>query len=106
MISDALETPHLGSYFVNPELSETLKGDLIGIGNSQVIRIPRAVIDQCGFGQRVEMRVEGRSLIISPARAARSGWAEACKAMAQQGDDAAVLPDDLEHRFDEAEWKW
>jgi antitoxin MazE len=83
-----------------------MKAELIRIGNSQGIRIPRAVIDQCGFGQQVEMRVEGESLIITRARAVRSGWDEALKAMAEHGDDAALLPDDLEHSFDRTEWDW
>jgi antitoxin MazE len=83
-----------------------MKAELIRIGNSQGIRIPRVVIDQCGFSQRVEMRVEGESLIITPAKAARSGWDEAFKAMAAHGDDAALIPDDLEHSFDQTEWTW
>jgi antitoxin MazE len=50
----------------------------------------------------------GRSdnLIISRVKAARSGWDEAFNAMAEQGDDAPLLPDDLEHDFDQAEWEW
>lgn len=83
-----------------------MKADLIRIGNSQGIRIPKAVIDQCGFGRRVEMRVESGSLIISPVRAARSGWDEAFQAMAEQGDDAALIPDDLDHSFDRTGWEW
>ncbi len=51
------------------------------------------------------MRVEGASLIISPAEAARGGWDEAFKAMAERGDDAALLPEDLKHSFDPTEWE-
>ena len=83
-----------------------MKAELIRIGNSQGIRIPRAVLDHCGFSQRVDMRIEGESLIITRAKAARSGWDEAFKAMTEQGDDAALLPDDLEHSFDRTEWDW
>ena len=74
-----------------------MKVDLIRIGNSQGVRIPKAVIDQCGFGKRVEMRVEGDNLIITPVKVVRSSWDEAFKAMAKQGDDAPLLPVDLEH---------
>jgi antitoxin MazE len=83
-----------------------MKADLIRIGNSQGIRIPRAVIDQCGFGRRVEMRVEGENLIITRTKAVRSGWDETFEAMAAQGDDAPLLPGDLENRFDRTEWEW
>lgn len=83
-----------------------MKVDLIRIGNSQGVRIPKAVIEQCGFGSRVEMRVEGDSLIITPVTAARSGWEGAFKAMAERGDDAALLPEGLGQSFDETEWEW
>jgi antitoxin MazE len=83
-----------------------MKADLIRIGNSKGIRIPKPVLEQCGFEQRVEMHVEAGSLIISPLKGARSGWDEAFKAMADQGDDAALMSDDLEHSFDQTEWEW
>ena len=83
-----------------------MKFDLIRIGNSQGVRIPKAVIEQCGFRSRVEMRVEGDSLIIRPAAAARSGWDGAFEAVAGRGDDAALLPEGLEQSFDETEWEW
>ena len=82
-----------------------MKADLIRIGNSKGIRIPKAVLDQCGFGQQVEMRVEAGSLIISPVKAARSGWDEAFRTMAERGDDAALLPYGLEHSILLPGWK-
>jgi antitoxin MazE len=86
--------------------SKGIKAQLICIGNSQRIRRPRAVIDQCRFGRRVEMHVEGESLIITQAKTVRRGWDEAFRAMAEQGDDAARMPADLEHSFDQTEWGW
>ena len=82
-----------------------MKANLIRIGNSQGIRLPKAVIEQCGFGQRVDMKVEGGSLVITRTEC-RSDWDRAFQAMAEQGDDAALLPDSLEHSFDETEWEW
>ena len=52
-----------------------MKVELICIGNSQGICIPRrVVIDQCGFGRRLEMRVEGENLIITRTKVGRNGW--------------------------------
>lgn len=36
----------------------------------------------------------------------RAGWDEAFQKMAERGDDALLIPDDLEHSFDEEEWDW
>jgi antitoxin MazE len=83
-----------------------MKAELIRIGNSQGIRIPKAIIEQCGFGRSVELRVEGRSLVVTPARAAREGWDEAFAAMTRAGDDGPLLPEDLARDWDEAEWEW
>jgi len=55
---------------------------LINIGNSQGIRIPKAVINQAGL-EKVELvlTVVPEGLLISPVQAKRQGWAEACKSM-------------------------
>ena len=83
-----------------------MKTSLVRIGNSQGVRIPKAVIDQCGFAGEIEMRVEGQSLVLSPSRPPRQGWDEAFAAMHAAGADAPLLPDDLDHGFDRDEWAW
>ncbi len=83
-----------------------MKANLIRIGNSKGIRIPKGIIEQCGFADHVELQVEGDRLIVMPARVAREGWDVAFETMAEQEDDALLLPQDLEHSFDEEEWKW
>ena len=44
--------------------------DLVRIGNSRGVRIPKPIIEQCGFGNRVNFEVEGDRLIIGPGREA------------------------------------
>lgn len=83
-----------------------MKAEIVRIGNSKGVRIPRSVIEQCGFADRVEMQVEGDRLIISPVRRVRVGWDTAFAVMAEAGDDAALLPDDLERDADQTEWEW
>ncbi len=83
-----------------------MKAKLIRIGNSQGIRIPKPLIEQCGLGKSVELTVKGNVLTISPERAVRAGWEDALEAMAATGDDAALLPDDVTSDWDETEWEW
>lgn len=45
-----------------------MKAALVPIGNSQGIRIPKAILDQCGLSGEVEMTVEGEALVIRPSR--------------------------------------
>jgi antitoxin MazE len=84
----------------------SMKVDLVRIGNSRGVRIPKSLIEQCGFESQVEMRVEGSHLIIAPTQRIRDGWEQAFSAMAERGDDEPLLPDDLTNDFDEEEWEW
>ncbi|HSV29990.1 MAG TPA: AbrB/MazE/SpoVT family DNA-binding domain-containing protein [Candidatus Omnitrophota bacterium] len=43
-----------------------MKAALVPIGNSQGVRIPKAILDQCGLRDEVEMTVEGEALVIRP----------------------------------------
>ena len=83
-----------------------MKADIIRIGNSQGVRIPKPILEKCGLKGRVEMRVEDNVLVIAAAREAREGWANAFKLMAKHGDDAPLLNENDLSSWDESEWKW
>lgn len=64
------------------------------MGNSQGVLIPKPVLAQVGLESEAEMTVEDGALVIRPARrAARDGWAEASRRLADAGDDALVWPE-------------
>jgi antitoxin MazE len=81
-----------------------VKVELIRIGNSRGIRIPKPVIEQCGFGETVELRVEDHRIVISPDHAPRQGWEEAFRAAASTEKDELLL--DIRNQFDGEEWRW
>ena len=83
-----------------------MKINLVAIGNSKGVRLPRSVIEACGFGDQVEMRVSEGAVVLTPVRAAREGWDADFARMAAAGDDAPLMPDDLQHDWDEEEWEW
>jgi antitoxin MazE len=76
---------------------------LIKIGNSRGLRLPKALIEQVGFGQEVEVSVRKRSILIEPAVPARTGWAEAARRL---GPSSGLLDAGTSTRFDENEWHW
>jgi antitoxin MazE len=82
-----------------------MKSRIVRIGNSRGIRIPKPLIDQTGLEDDVEIVVRGNTLVIIPANPPRAGWAEAFKAMAEQGDDRLV-DEPRPTRWDEDEWQW
>ncbi len=50
-----------------------MKVELVRVGNSRGIRIPKPIIEQCGFEDAVELRIENDHLVIAPARLPRAG---------------------------------
>ena len=84
-----------------------MKVNVIRIGNSQGIRIPKPLLAQCHLGGTVELEVRENHLVILPSERARSGWGDAFREMAAKGDDvlldkAALRQTEWEH----AEWEW
>ncbi len=82
-----------------------MRAELVRIGNSRGLRIPKPVIEQCGFGKTVELRVENERLIISPQRQPRHGWDEAFRAAGPATRDELLLPE-FPNAFDREEWQW
>ncbi len=84
-----------------------MRATIIKIGNSQGIRIPKPILQQCGFTGEVELEVHNRELVIRPAKQPRQTWDTAFEAMAQYGDDMLLDPDTgPQATWDEAEWEW
>lgn len=82
-----------------------VKTQIIKIGNSRGIRIPKLLIDQVGLGNEVEISVQRDHLIIRPTSHPRHGWEEQFSAMAEHGDDR-LLDEPTPTQWDASEWKW
>ncbi len=81
-----------------------MKASIIRIGNSQGIRIPKPILEQCGFDSEVELEVSDKKIIIKSPVRTRKNWQTAFKAMAENGDDK--LTEFVQNQWDEEEWEW
>lgn len=68
-----------------------MKADIIKIGNSQGIRIPKKILEQCDFNSKVEMEVSEGMLFLKPARDVRDDWEAACKAGLPSDDEMPIF---------------
>ena len=69
-----------------------MKVNIVSIGNSKGIRIPKSIIDQCNFNKEAELEVENNRLIIKPIKKEiREGWDKAFKLMHERKEDALLL---------------
>src|ERR1700687_5231249 len=78
---------------------------VIRMGNSRGVRLPKALLDQCGIEDVVELTVTDGGISISAVDASRAGWAEAAQQMAARGEDG-LLDRPSPTAFDESQWRW
>ncbi len=54
-----------------------MRVSLVQIGNSRGVRIPKPILEQCGFADEAELEVKRGSIVISPINTPRDDWREA-----------------------------
>ena len=69
-----------------------MKINIIPMGKSKGIRIPKIVLDQCRIKRVIDLQVQGNQIIIkSVNNPPRQGWARDFKRMHQRGEDKLLL---------------
>ena len=81
------------------------KTRIIRIGNSQGIRVPKALLEQAQLPEDVELSAQPGRLVVRGVRRSRAGWAEAARTMRKRGQDA-LLDEPTPTRFDQEDWTW
>lgn len=85
-----------------------MKSKLVPIGNSKGIRLPKAILDQCGLRDEIEIDVKQDHLIIRASHKARNDWDAAFTRMRSLGDDDLLDAETLARttELDRTQWKW
>ena len=82
-----------------------MKAQIIQIGNSQGIRIPKALLEESRIVGEVELELHPDGILIRNAQKPRAGWEDAFKRMAENDDDE-LASDASTSGFDKKEWQW
>jgi antitoxin MazE len=82
-----------------------MRARIIRIGNSQGIRIPKAILTACRLEDEVALSVQDDALVIRRARPVREGWEDAFSAMMAAGEGGLLDPP-VPTRWDASEWEW
>jgi antitoxin MazE len=86
---------------------KVMKTNVVRIGNSRGIRIPKKLLEECRLEDTVELEAHKDHLVVRSAAKPRSGWDEAFRRMAEHGDDALLDRESLAStKWDKAEWRW
>ena len=79
------------------------------IGNSKGIILPKNILKQCDIEEDVIVEVKDQRIIITAVpkpKVKRKDWEKAFKEMAENGDDALVVPDVFtDENTDDWTWK-
>ena len=78
-----------------------MHANLVRIGNSRGIRLPKAVIQAAGLTDELDLEVRDGAVIVRNAQAVRSGWAQAAAECHAAGDDQL---EDWSAAVDDGDW--
>lgn len=81
-----------------------MKAQIIQIGNSQGIRLPKAILEESGLSGEVELAVLPEGVLIKNIRKPRGDWNAIFRALADTDDDLNLDPESNE--FEKKEWQW
>lgn len=82
-----------------------MKVHIIQIGNSKGLRLPKAVLQQYGLEDEVELETRADEIVIKAIHQPRHDWDLAFQEMSAHQDDA-LLDLNVATKWDGAEWEW
>ncbi len=89
-------------------MGAVVKTNIVKIGDSHGIRIPKLLLGQIGMMGQVEVEAQSNQLVVRPVvKTPRHGWSEKFQAMAARGDDDLLDEETLTtSKWDQEEWQW
>ena len=78
-----------------------MRTSLRKVGNSRGVIIPAALLAACEMGEEVDIRLEGKNLVIAPVNAPRADWFAGYQPEADVEPFAALSIDE-----GDGDWAW
>jgi antitoxin MazE len=83
-----------------------MKAQIIQIGNSQGIRIPKTLLEDSGVSGEVELERHPDGILIRNISKPRSTWNAIFKALEDTDEDSPLDAAAATTAFDAKEWQW
>jgi antitoxin MazE len=83
----------------------SLTAEIVDIGNSKGLRIPKPIRDELGLEGKVTLTVAEGALVVRPKRGPRADWPERFAKADRHEREPLLMPDHLETEFD-SQWTW
>lgn len=82
-----------------------MKAQIIQIGNSQGIRIPKVLLEETKLTGEVDLEVHEGGILIRNAQKPRANWDAVFKELADSDDNQTLHPNSAT-AFEKKEWQW
>ena len=84
-----------------------MRTNLIQIGNSKGIRIPKILIEQYQLSGEIDLIPSASGLIIAASKKPRNNWEDLFKtSITAKNEMSAVTWRNIANKFDNEEWSW
>lgn len=83
-----------------------MKAQIVSIGNSQGIRIPKTLLEQSQLSGEVDLEIHELGILIKKTRKPREDWEQAFKLMAENDEDDVSGDLGIQSAFDKDHWRW
>jgi antitoxin MazE len=83
-----------------------MKAQIVQIGNSQGLRIPKVLLEESGIKGEVELELCQDGILIRNIRKPRSDWDARFQRFAEHDDDAPAASIEPQSDFETREWQW
>ena len=93
------------NYNVIMSEGRTVTAEIVSIGNSKGLRIPKAIREEVGLEGEVTLTVSEGALVVKPKRAPRADWRERFAQAKVDRREPLLIPDNLGTDFD-SQWNW
>ena len=81
-----------------------MKAQIIRIGNSQGIRIPKTLLEDGKISGEVELEIHEEGILIRSLQKPRATWESEFRAVADADDDQPLA--ETPTAFEKKEWQW
>jgi antitoxin MazE len=82
-----------------------MKAQIVQIGNSQGLRIPKVLLEESGIMGEVELEIHAEGILIRNISKPRADWDNRFELLRDHDNDVmAELP--VGSRFETREWQW
>ena len=83
-----------------------MKAQIIQIGNSQGIRIPKTLLSETKISGEVELEVHPEGILIKSVKRPRSDWDERFQRAAEHDEELSHGEERVATNFEKKEWQW